>query len=56
MSVVPRLRNPALDVTEPDSFPKIKYELCEEGRQNWSPRQCRVGSVAEANFLSPLGQ
>lgn len=30
VAMVPRRRNPGADIKELDSFPKIKYELCEK--------------------------
>lgn len=49
------VENPGLDIKELDSFPKTKCELYKKASRV-SPRQCGVGSLADAKFLSPLGK
>lgn len=46
---VPRWRNPGVDIKELDSFPEIKYELCEKAGR-LGPR----GSVESALWQKPI--
>lgn len=52
MSVMPRRRDLGLDVKELDSFPKIKYELCEKAGRT-GPRG-GVGSAFWQKAISLL--
>ena len=49
MSVVPRVRNPALDMKDPDSSPKIKFEWCA-----LAARTGPQGSVETALWQKPI--